>query len=295
MIRPISKILCEKRALSFEIYPPKTEAGMAELWRAVEQLVTLDPDYVSVTYRAGGSSSKATLDICKEIQRRFDLTAMHHLTLVNQTRAELVDVIKRIRDAGILNVLALRGDAPPEMGGAFRPIPGGLHYGYELIDLIHDVAPGAFTVAVAGYPEKHPECATKELDTRHLKMKVDRGVSFIVTQMFFDNAVYGDYLDRAAAGCVNVPIVAGLLPITDYDRLLKFCDACGAYICDEVHKVFGPIRGNIPSVVEAGVNFAIRQARDLFDRGAPGIHFYSLNKAEPVKTIWNAVKSATLA
>lgn len=288
--------MAEKRPVfSFEIYPPKTQKGLADMWGAVEELVPLGPDYVSVTYRAGGSSAKATLEISREVQRRFGVPVMHHLTLVNQTVAELTDVIGRVRDAGIVNVLALRGDPPAEMGGQFRKVEGGLEYSYELIDLLRQIGGDTFCIGVAGFPEGHVNCPSKELDSRYLAEKVAHGGDFVVTQLFFDSAVYSEYLERTAKAGVTVPIVPGLLPITDYGRLLKFCETCGAYICEDVHRVFRPIAADLDATARLGTEFAVRQCEDLLTRGAPGIHFYSLNKAEPVRTIWQRVKALEVA
>jgi len=296
MIRKISEILAEKRpALSFEIYPPKTQRGVVELYKTVETLSALAPDYISVTYRAGGGSEKTTLDIATEIQRRFGITVMHHLTIVNQTRAALVEIIKRIRDRGIVNVLALRGDPPAEMGGAFRKVEGGLEYSYELVDLIREIGGKQFSIGVAGFPEGHVNCPSKELDSRYLAMKVAHGADFVVTQLFFDNRIYSEYLARTRDEGVAAPIVPGVLPITDYNKLLTFCDTCGAYICDEVHRTFKPIAADLEATAAKGAGYATRQCEDLLLRGAPGIHFYCLNKVEPVRTIWMYLKAFVVA
>lgn len=297
VIQKISDILKAKRPVfSFEIFPPKTPKGVEELYRTVETLCELSPDYISVTYRAGGSSRDLTLELAGEIQRRFGITTMHHLTLVNQTVDELSDVIKRIRDAGIVNILALRGDPPPEMGRHFRRIDGGLAYSFELIDLIRDIGGDHFCVAVAGFPEGHVSCPTKNLDTMTLAMKVEHGAQFVVTQFFFDNAVYSEYLARTAKAGITVPIVPGLLPVTDYNKLLSFSETCGAYICETVHSTFRPVREDTVEMARRGVRFGAEQAADLIARGAPGIHFYCLNKVEPARTIWaNAARVAPAA
>jgi len=290
VIRRIPEIMRDKgRTFSFEIYPPRTAEATQELYKEVEKLVALDPDYISVTYRAGGSSASSTLEISDEIQKRFGVTVVHHLTLVGQTKAELVDIIKRIRDAGVMNVLALRGDPTPEMGGKFRKVEGGLEYAYELIDMLREIGKGYFSISTAGFPEGHIDCPTKELDSQYLKVKIDHGAEVVVTQLFFDNAIYSEYLERTAKVGVHVPIVPGVLPITDYNKLLKFCDTCGAYICEDVHKAFRPIREDLEATLERGIEYAIAQSSDLLDRGAPGIHYYALNKAEPVRTIWKRV------
>lgn len=297
-MRKIGDILREKRArgetsLSFEVFPPKTEQGIEKLIHVVENLAQLKPDYVSVTYGAGGSTSKATLEIIKTLQEKLGLTCMHHLTLVNQTRDTLADIIRTIVDAGVVNILALRGDPPPEFGGKFHTIDGGLEYSYQLIDLIRQIAGDRVSIGVAGFPQGHVQCPSKELDTQYLKIKIDHGAEFVVTQLFFDNNIYSEYLQRTSAAGINVPIVPGLLPITDYEKLLKFCENCGAFICQEVHDVFRPLSPNPEATLAAGADYALNQARDLIVRGSPAVHFYCLNKIQPVRKIWTALKHDT--
>jgi methylenetetrahydrofolate reductase (NADPH) len=204
-------------------------------------------------------------------------------------------VIKRVQDAGVVNVLALRGDPTPEMKGKFARVEGGFDYAYELIDLIREIGKGRISISTAGFPEGHVDCPTKELDSRYLKLKVDHGAEVVVTQLFFDNAIYSEYLGRTRGNCVNAPIVPGLLPITDYNKLIKFCDTCGAYICEDVHKAFRPLSGDLAATLERGIDYAVRQSKDLLARAAPGLHYYALNKAEPVMTIWRQVVEAARA
>jgi methylenetetrahydrofolate reductase (NADPH) len=298
MIRKISDILEEKMkkwepVFSFEVFPPRTPRGIESLFGVIEELAGLGPDYVSVTYGAGGSTSKSTLDIVRKIQDEFGITCMHHFTLVNQTKDDLTRQIELMMDAGVKNVLALRGDPPKEMGGRFKKIEGGVEYCYELIDLLRDVGNGSFSIGVAGFPECHVECPLEELDSTYLKMKADHGADFVVTQMFFDNASYSHYIERISDAGVRMPILPGVLPITDYQKLLRFCDTCGAYICQEVHKIFAPVAHDVEETVKRGTSYAIEQCGDLIRRGAPGIHFYCLNKTEPVRTIWAYLRDHT--
>jgi methylenetetrahydrofolate reductase (NADPH) len=288
----IQDLLTQRRPIfSFELFPPKTPKGLEDLYRTVESLAALEPAYVSVTYGAGGSTRRDTLVIAQEVQRRFGLTTMHHLTLVNQTAAELREIIARIRDSGVRNVLALRGDPPPEMGGRFRKVEGGLGYAYELIDLVREIAGEGLGIGVAGYPEKHVECPDKETDTRHLKLKLDHGGQFVVTQFFFRNEEYSDYLARTARAGITTPIIPGVLPITDYTKMLRFAKLSGTYITEEIHAVFDPIKGDLPATLGHGTEFLSRQCADLLDRGAPGIHFYCLNKVEPTRTVWRRLRA----
>ena len=297
MIEKVSDILEHKRkkrepVFSFEVFPPKTFEGERNLFFAVQTLSALKPDYISVTYGAGGSTSRSTLEIIKKIQDQFNIPCIHHFTLVNQTAQELKRHIELMIKAGVRNVLALRGDPPKTMGERFQKIEGGLEFCYELIDLIREEVGEFFSIGVAGFPECHIECPMEDLDTAYLKLKVDHGAQFVVTQMFFDNASYSNYVKRIS-DVVSIPVLPGVLPITNYRKLLKFCDTCGAYICWDVHKIFAPIASNIEETVKQGTRYAIDQCLDLLERGAPGIHFYSLNKIEPLRAIWSHLRGET--
>jgi methylenetetrahydrofolate reductase (NADPH) len=298
MIKKITDIFKLKKknkepVFSFEVFPPRTSSGMKKLFSVIEELAELEPDYISVTYGAGGSTSKNTLDIIRKIQMRFGITCMHHFTLVNQTTEALKRHVELMMRAGVRNVLALRGDPPKEMGEQFKKIDGGLEYCYELIDLIKAVGGDYFSIGVAGFPECHIDCPTEELDSAYLKLKADHGAEFVVTQLFFDNSSYAGYVERISDAGVRMPIIPGVLPITDYRKLLKFCDTCGAYICWDVHKIFAPVARDITETVKRGIKFATHQCEDLLTRGAPGIHFYSLNKTEPARTIWKQLRGHT--
>ena len=304
MIEKISSILHQnligkRPTFSIEIFPPKGNEGERKLFETIEELNKLGPDYISVTYGAGGSTSKSTLQIIKKIQTEFDIPCMHHFTLVNQKVDELARHIDRMWEAGVRNILALRGDPPKEMGGKFRKIDGGLEYCYELIDLIKERYDDFFSIGVAGFPECHVDCSSEEEDTRYLKLKIDHGAQFVVTQMFFSNKYYDRFLDRALNAGIQVPLIPGVLPITDYHRLLTFAETCGAYICEEVHRIFRPVSHDIEETVNQGIRYSLAQCEYLLDRGAPGIHFYCLNRVEPIRTIWrnllNRVKETVLS
>jgi methylenetetrahydrofolate reductase (NADPH) len=291
-MQKITDIFAAKpRTFSFEIFPPKTEKGLAALYKHVEELAQHQPDYISVTYGAGGSTSKSTREIINTLHQTHGLTCMHHLTLVGQTREVLGETIQQLKDDGIRNILALRGDPTPEMGEKFQKVKGGLEYCYELVELIREIGGDFFSIGVAGFPEVHPDCPTKELDTDYLKLKLDHGADFVVTQYFFDNAVYSDYLDRTARAGITARIIPGLLPITDYDKLLTFSARCGAYICKEIHDTFAPFRTDPEMILRQGTDYALRQTQDLLRRGAAGIHFYCLNQVEPVRTLWERLQN----
>lgn len=286
MIEKITDIFKEKeRTFSFEFFPPKSSKGISKLYETVAELNKLAPDFVSVTYGAGGSSRGATMDICAEIQKRFDLAVMHHFTCVGHSQTELRDIIGKMKTNNIKNILALRGDEPKGIEG-WAPAPDELKYCYQLIDLIREIGKDFFSIGVAGFPEAHINCPDKETDTKYLKLKIDHGGEFIVTQLFFDNAVYSEYLGRLKDAGVHVRVLPGILPITSYEGLLKFCGICGATITEEVHSIFKPLQADEEATRKAGIEFAVRQCRDLLERGAPGLHFFTLNKVEPAREIW---------
>jgi methylenetetrahydrofolate reductase (NADPH) len=287
MIKKITDIFQERdKTFSLEFFPPKTPKGMENLYKTIEELKKLGPDFVSVTYGAGGSTRGATLEICDEIQKRFNLTALHHFTCVGHSVAELKNITTQMKAHNIQNILALRGD-PPQGVEKWEPSPDGLAYCYQLNDLIRDSFGDYFSIGVAGFPEGHIHCPDKNTDTKHMKIKIEHGGEFIITQLFFDNTIYSEYLERLRESQVNVRVLPGILPITSYEGLIKFCNICGATISQEVHDIFKPLREDEEATRKAGIEFAVKQCQDLLDRGAPGLHFFSLNKVEPTREIWN--------
>ena len=287
MITKVTDIFKKKdKTFSLEFFPPKTPKGTENLYRTAEELAKLGPDFISVTYGAGGSTRGATMDICVEMQMRFTLPVVHHFTCVGHSQAELRTILDQMKSSNIKNILALRGD-PPQGDDKQAPPPDEFTYCYQLLDLIRDNYGDLFSISVAGFPEGHIHCPDKETDSKYLKIKLDHGGEFVITQLFFDNAVYSEYLDRLSAQGVNVRVIPGILPITNYDGLLKFCNTCGATISQEVHDIFKPLRNDDEATRKAGIEFAVRQCRDLLDRGAPGLHFFTLNKTEPTTEIWN--------
>jgi methylenetetrahydrofolate reductase (NADPH) len=270
---------------SIEVFPPRTEKGLAKLYETAETLSELGPAYVSVTYGAGGSTSKATLEIVSRLLRDYQLPCMHHLTLVGSPEETLRQRVCEILEEGCVNFLALRGDPPPEMG-AFEPCAGGFRYAYELIGLIREEADRDVCIGVAGFPEGHLDASSLKEDTAHLKCKIDRGGQFVITQLFFENELYDQYLDRLRGAGVRAPVIPGILPIIDFNKLENFCTLCGATIPPSIRELFEPLRDDPEAMAEAGYAHALAQCRGLLDRGAPGIHFYCLNRVEPVRSIW---------
>ncbi len=277
-----------ERTYSFEFFPPKTERGRGKLPETAGTLKELEPDWFAVTYGAGGTTRELTMDIVDELQERFQIPTIHHLTCVGHSKAELKAVIEKMKEKNIYNILALRGD-PPQGMNHWEPTPGGFEYCYQLIELIRSYG-DFFSIGVAGFPEGHIDCPDKETDSRYLKIKINAGGEFVITQLFFDNKDYFEYLERVRNVGVKVRIIPGILPITDYQTLLRFCKTCGATIPQQVHDIFKPLDGNTEATYKAGVQFAVEQCSELLEGGAPGLHFFTLNKVNPTREILNKIK-----
>jgi methylenetetrahydrofolate reductase (NADPH) len=277
----------DEPVFSFEFFPPKTDEGERNLREALWALRELEPDFVSVTYGAGGSTRGRTLELTKWIKRELGIEAMAHLSCVGATRDELCVILDSLVEAGIENVLALRGD-PPRGETAWTPPPDGLHYSSELAALIASRYPAC--VGAACFPEVHPEAVDMTSDLRFLKQKVDSGVSFLITQLFFDNDAYFRFVDEARAAGIDVPIIPGIMPITDVGQIKRFTDMCGASIPDALLRQL-EARAPFPTeVLQLGVSYATLQCAELLARGAPGIHFYTLNRSPATRAILAALR-----
>jgi len=263
-------------AFSFEFFPPKDDAGFALLFETIEQLVFCKPIYVSVTYGAGGSTRTKTLDLVGRIKNEIGLESMAHLTCVGSDAEEIKDILETLRDRGIENVLALRGD-PPKGQEKFEKHEKGFGYGNELVEFIK--RDFDFCVGVAGYPEGHIECPDKAQDLINLKRKVDAGADFIVTQLFFDNKFYFDFVERAAAIGIQVPIIPGIMPIMNVNQIKRFTKMCGATLPDALLSSLEAVQDNPDEVRRIGIDHATAQCENLVAEGAPGIHFYTLNRS----------------
>jgi methylenetetrahydrofolate reductase (NADPH) len=282
-MRFIRDILAEKKAaakpvVSFEFFPPKTDEGdRALLEKHIPALLAGKPDFCSVTYGAGGSTRDKTLLIVDRIQREHRLPALAHLTCVNHTRAEIGALLEKFRALGCKNILALRGDPPG--GGEFQATPGGFEFSAELVKFIREA--GDFSIGVAGFPEGHVACkAGKFADWQHLKEKVDAGADFVVTQLFFDNADYFAFRDHVTQKLgVNVPLIPGVVAILSATQITKFTQMCGAKIPPALRQKLDEIGTDDEAAAKFGIEYATRQCEELLRAGAPGIHFYTLNKA----------------
>jgi len=276
-------------SFSFEFFPPRTDEGERNLGRALAELSRLDPTFVSVTYGAGGSTTekRKTVDIVAHLKRDYGLEGMAHFTCVGATTDELRAVLDTMRDAGIENVLALRGD-PLRGVTEWTATEGGLHYSRELIELIRDEY--EFVIGAACFPEVHVHAADAESDLRYLKEKVDAGARFLITQLFFSNRAYYDFVARAREIGIDVPIIPGIMPITDAGQIKRITGMCGAVIPNRLLREL-ELRGDQPgSVTELGVAYATLQCADLLANGAPGIHFYTLNRSPATRAILSALR-----
>jgi len=273
--------------ISFEFFPPKTEEGVETLYETVKALRPCRPSFVSVTYGAGGSTRDRTLELVARIQRDLGITTMAHLTCVGSTRDEIRDTLKRLRDSGIQNVLALRGD-PPKGETEFRATDGGFRFATELVAFIQELDLG-FCIGAACYPEGHVEAKDLESDLQHLVEKVDAGADFLVSQLFFDNEDYGAFVRRARTAGINIPIVPGLMPVTNAAQTERFTKMCGARIPQELYRRLRIVEHDAAAVVATGVQWAVDQGRSLLADGAPGLHFYTLNRSSATLAVHAAL------
>ena len=274
---------------SFEFFPPKTEEGEKNLRAALEELKKDTPEFVSVTYGAGGSTRDRTIGIVKWIKQELGIEAMAHFTCVGATVEDLRGTLDEIRASGIENVLALRGD-PPQGQTEWTKTEGGLEYSTQLIDLIRGSY--EFAVGAACFPEVHPQAESPESDIRFLKEKVDAGASFLITQLFFDNAFYFEFVERARDAGITVPIIPGIMPVTNFAQVKRMSDMCGASFPEQYAAELEARKDDPDATADLGVAYATLQCSDLLARGAPGIHFYTLNRSPATRAILAALRAA---
>jgi methylenetetrahydrofolate reductase (NADH) len=268
---------------SFEFFPPKTEEGLRNLYQTVEELAALRPSFVSVTYGAGGSTRELTIDLTARIKREIGVEAMAHLTCVGHSAGEIAGVLDRLQEGGIENVLTLRGDPPRGETQFVRPADG-FGYAYELAQFVRSGYP--FCLGGACYPEGHTECPDPEAGLQHLKLKVEAGVDFLITQLFFDAADYFRFVERARAAGITLPIVPGIMPVTNVGQLERFTSMCGASIPQKLRERLARIRDDDQAVISTGIEWATDQCRALLAGGAPGIHFYTLNRSLSTRMVY---------
>lgn len=268
--------------ISFEVYPPRSAAAERKFQTVVPELVALGPDLVTVTYGAMGSTRDRTVEIARQIKAEHDIETACHLTCVGSTREEIDEILDSITRGNIQNVVALRGD-PPSGESEFRPVEGGYSHGVDLVR--HIRKRGGFGVAVAGYPEKHMEAPDKDTDLRHLVTKVEAGADIVVTQLFFENPSYFEFVERARALGIRCPIVPGILPVLSRKQILRISAMCGAHVPAQLLAELEEAGDDHEKARNAGIRQAVRQVRELLERGAPGVHFYVLNNSIHMQSI----------
>jgi len=266
--------------ISFEFFPPKSDAGFDSLFRTIADLKELAPSFVSVTWGAGGSTRRKTVELVSRIQDEIGLTAMAHLSCVGSTRDELLATLDQLEAAGVENVLALGGDQPAD----YQPPPGALRYANELAALIRNR--GGFCIGGACYPETHPTALSPEHDLEMFARKIAAGVEFAITQLFFDDADYFAFVDRARAAGITVPIVPGIMPVVSAASIRRMTALCGARIPEELGRALDAAGSNDERTLEIGVEWATAQCRELLRRGAPGLHFYTLNRSPATRRVF---------
>lgn len=279
------------RVLSFELFPPKRDGNLEVLFQTVEQLKELKPDYVSITYGAGGSTRDMTFDIAVRL-KETGLLPLMHFTCVGHSRPEIKQLLDKVKAAGIENLLALRGD-PPKGETTFVPTPDGFRYANELVHFIRSQG-FDFCLGVAGYPEGHSEAKNKEEDLLNLKRKVEAGGQFIVTQLFFDNRDYFDFVEKVRQKNVMLPVQPGIWLLTDYVQIEKICHLSGAKYPQSLRDMVEPVKDDKEKVTQVGIEYASRQCEELLRKGAPGIHFYVMNKSLSVTAVIENLKARGL-
>ena len=266
------------RSLSFEVFPPKTETGFDSVKAAVEEIAALRPSFMSVTYGAGGGTSRYTLDIAKDIRERYGVPTLAHLTCVSSTRETVRQKIREIQEAGLTNVMALRGDIPPGWENADR---SGWDYTHA-IDLVRELkaADPDFCIGGACYPEIHPESTDQTEDIRHLKEKVDAGCDFLTTQMFFDNNLLYNFLYKIREAGITVPVIPGIMPITNVNQVERAICLSGSFMPQRFKSLVDKFGGDPAAMKQAGIAYATDQIIDLYANGITNVHVYSMNKPD---------------
>jgi methylenetetrahydrofolate reductase (NADPH) len=278
----IDAIKPDTQFISLEYFPPKTREDWPVFFKTVQRLAVLKPLFASVTYGAGGSTNVDSLEIVTRIQQEYGIETMAHLTCLGSNTSEVTKFLNDLATAGVSNVLALRGDLPQD-GSVETPLPSPLQYASDLVKLIRSSFPEK-GIGVAGYPEVHPESATLEDDLSYLKLKFDRGADFAITQLFFDNSLFHSFVERARAAGVTKPIIPGILPVVSLKVIKRIVSLCGATIPAEFLAALETAdqAGGAAAVQKVGIAHARRQARELLEAGVPGVHIYTLNRAEVV-------------
>ncbi|MEJ5285176.1 MAG: methylenetetrahydrofolate reductase [NAD(P)H] [Brevinematales bacterium] len=281
----IREMLRKERTISFEFFPPKTDEGYKELFLHIQNLEKLSPSFVSITYGAGGSTKDKTRDLVLRISKENRINVMAHLTCISHSKEEIIEILKDYKENGIQNILALRGDFPKEDN---LHTDKGLKHATDLISLIKENFDGFFSIGGAVYPEMHPETKDWDEEMKYLKLKEEMGMEFGITQLFFDNNKFYEFIDRCEKKGVNIPIIPGIMPISNYNQIKRFVSMCNATIPQKLNE---EIEKYPDEVEKIGLEFAIHQVEDLIKNGVDGIHFYTLNKSRSTILIYNEIKN----
>jgi len=271
-----------KSGVSFEFFPPKSVAGKDKFMNVVHDLKKHDPLYVSVTYGAGGSTQERTLNTLKWIKGETDLTVMSHLTCIGATSDSMGSLLREYKDLGVDNILALRGD-PPRDAADFDPTKGQFKYAADLVRFVKELK--SFSIGVAVYPEGHQESPDIDKDIEYTKMKIDAGADFGITQMFFDNKYYYEFMDRAKKAGISIPILPGIMPVVDCRKIEEFADFCSATVPKELKDIMYPVLDRPDEMKKIGIDYAISQCKELINNGVQFLHFYSMNRSDIVDAI----------
>jgi len=286
----IRKLLEEKQfTLSFEVFPPVRDGNLESLYKTIEELEELRPDFISVTYGAGGSTRDKSLEIASKVKNHFGKEVLAHLTCVQATRDDIARILDAFRDARVENILALRGDPPAGMD-TFVATAGGFSHASDLVAFIRERQD--FCIGVAGYPEGHIEAPSLDADLKNLKRKVDAGADFIVTQLFFNNDSFYRFRDRARQMKIQVPIIPGIFPILNYKQIQRIVSMCGAGIPAKLGEKIDRLKDKPAETEKYGIEYAILQIEDLLNNELPGLHIYSMNRSGPVRSILAEIKIA---
>jgi len=286
----LSKLNNGAPVFSVEFFPPKTEEGARQILRTANVIRRYEPDFVSITYGAGGSSRERTIEYGELLRDLFQFEVMPHLTCVGHSRDELAKILERFQEGDFHNIMTLRGD-PPKGQKDFKPHPDGLRYASDLVAFIRERYP-EFCLGVGGYPEKHPEAPELDVDLAKLKIKVDAGADFITTQLFFQNEDFTTWVDKCRQIGIEIPIIPGIMAALNYDQVHKFCGFCGANVPEELSKKLEDAKGDESASAAIGVDWAFQQVRELLDNGAPGVHLYILNRSGPAVELLERLQDA---
>ncbi|MES0491994.1 MAG: methylenetetrahydrofolate reductase [NAD(P)H] [Leptospirales bacterium] len=278
----------KRHVFSFEFFPPKNEEGEGRLYQTIDELRSLSPDFVSVTYGAGGSTREKTLEWVNRIRNDNKITAMAHFTCVGASRQEILKHLQEFSKKGIRNIMALRGD-PPKGETKFTPPEDGFAYASELIEFIHNSGLD-FSIGAAAYPEVHLEARNAMDDMKNLKKKVESGAQFLITQLFFDNNIYFQFVDECRKNGINIPIIPGIMPITSFNQVDKFTEMTGTKIPESFLARLAKLEDDPEGLCKEGIDFATQQSEELLEKGVPGLHFYTLNRSPATKEILKNIK-----